>query len=149
MKKVDITLPKLNNAIEETMEYFHVKDFESLEVAVRASVESALAKEEPYSGFTMLFFDKFEDIELLPSYETTYWLNGEEVGLSEYELFLDTEEFCTCVHHVEWTKGLLGEDAPMCLMYHYSGNVEDTTPIEDFYNELLKQPVSNLFTKNL
>ncbi len=123
--------------------------------AVEASVECAREHERNCTlCMTTLFLEDYTNSEsLLPTWETVNSETGKVLD-KEQQPFWSDEDYdnaeTRAIHKVEWTKGLLGFDAPDTLQLYYTGKDCNWSEVEQSMVALLEgQSPSYKFTDNL
>ena len=91
---------------EDYNSFFKVSDYPSVKEAVTEAVKHQDSLGD--YGITYIFFDRFDDIMLMPTHHTNYFINKEECTYWEWECSNeDNIEIVHSVeHHVDWTEDL-------------------------------------------
>ena len=140
IKTVNISSPKLKLP-DNYHTFLKVSELReqgyTLQQVVEYAAHEALKKEEDGLGMVFLLFDKYEDVLVLPSYETMLYLRGQLIPEEQYDSLptdaqLEAELTKVTTHNVDWTEDLeLDKRYRLYFMY-----LEDDIGADEFIDHM-------------
>lgn len=112
-----------------------VWDYSSIKEAIQAGTDITDQMDKDDWGICVVFFDKMEDVKLMPTHHTKYILDGKEIPAFEYECSEQAECINVVEHYVDWTESM-GVHKNTRLHFQYVGEDISDDQVESVMSQM-------------